>query len=246
MRPLCVQTPNGQRLPSTDYRDGQFRLRLPNPVQGGSYSCLVPAVAANVSCNHGPDNATVTVDAVEARLALLEAHVTGLEHDKQQLQLNNSRLQLQVSGLEADRKQLQGQVTGLASSNANLEAKVSALQADKNTLQAQVDGLEKKNADLVAVDTEMKQHIMAVSGKENQTAQAVSVMQANLSSLAAHDNTTALALTSLQTQQAALQHHLSSLAAHDLETSLALKNLTASFQGAYTLFNSVQELEATL
>ena len=118
MRTLCVQTPNGQRLPSTDYRDGQFRLRLPNPVQGGDYSCLVPAAAADAACNNGhSDNATVTVDAVEARLALLEAHVTGLEG--------------KTVRLEADKNRLQGQVT-------ILEKNVSTLEEDNAQLQDQL------------------------------------------------------------------------------------------------------------
>ncbi|KAK7105732.1 hypothetical protein V1264_017073 [Littorina saxatilis] len=80
-------TPSGSVVPSTSYSDGQFRLQLPNPVLGGSYTCRVPASAAAASpCVPGTSQhraeASVSVDRVEARLALLEGQHRQLEKER--------------------------------------------------------------------------------------------------------------------------------------------------------------------
>jgi hypothetical protein len=59
-------------VPSSGYRDHSFFLMVPNPPQTGSYTCHVPPAEACVR-THESANASVSVDRVDARLAILEA-----------------------------------------------------------------------------------------------------------------------------------------------------------------------------
>lgn len=37
---LRTQTPSGRTIPSTGYNNGQFRLLLSHPMEGGTYTCV--------------------------------------------------------------------------------------------------------------------------------------------------------------------------------------------------------------
>ena len=37
------QMPSGAEIPGTNYENGDFTLLLPNPIQGGNYSCHLAA-----------------------------------------------------------------------------------------------------------------------------------------------------------------------------------------------------------
>ncbi|XP_076450401.1 uncharacterized protein LOC143286648 [Babylonia areolata] len=77
--PLAVEwlTPEGKRLPSTLYSQGFFKLFLPNPVTEGNYTCAITPSSQQHSCAHGNGHqqATVEVNGLTTRLALLEAQL---------------------------------------------------------------------------------------------------------------------------------------------------------------------------
>ncbi|XP_070203386.1 uncharacterized protein [Littorina saxatilis] len=80
------ETPSGSEVSSSSYTQGQFRLQLPNPVPGGSYTCRVPASAAVCGAQ-----ASVHVDRVDARLTMLEAHNQRLMQENLALKNNISQ-----------------------------------------------------------------------------------------------------------------------------------------------------------
>ena len=97
-----LQTPGGQLLPSTQYSNGQFLLLLDNPVTGGSYTCEVPQASSSAACvKNGTrgGGANVTVDRLEARLALLEAELNTLREQRGHQQHDSAVLQQQVQAL---------------------------------------------------------------------------------------------------------------------------------------------------
>ena len=76
-----MQTPLNQTLPSTSYKNGRFLLAVPNPIANGEYRCSIagssPAVACLQSSDYTPllQGASIVVDALEARLALLQGRL---------------------------------------------------------------------------------------------------------------------------------------------------------------------------
>ncbi|KAK7471458.1 hypothetical protein BaRGS_00035894, partial [Batillaria attramentaria] len=76
------QTPSGDTK-STSYDHGQFYLQLPNPVEGGNYTCALPSTYAATSCLPAGSplsrEAALLVDETKARLTLLEAENTDLK-----------------------------------------------------------------------------------------------------------------------------------------------------------------------
>jgi hypothetical protein len=77
-----LQTPSGNRVNSSSYQDGQFHLLLPNPLEGGSYTCTLPLTALDVTCSSGNSSAqahaSVAVDTTAGRLSIVEAQQTDL------------------------------------------------------------------------------------------------------------------------------------------------------------------------
>ena len=74
------QTPTEEVVPSSRAKSGHFYLTLPNPVQGGSYTCMMPDTYE--SCQK---EATFGVDEVEVRTTLLEAENRELKADNREL-----------------------------------------------------------------------------------------------------------------------------------------------------------------
>jgi hypothetical protein len=92
------QTPSGHSLASSGYHDNQFFLLVPNPVEGGAYSCNIQAVQACIHSNHSAV-ASLTLDKLEARLVVLEAT---MEAKVAQLQTENTALKETVTDLKAN------------------------------------------------------------------------------------------------------------------------------------------------
>ena len=90
-------------MSSSQYKDGQFLLLLDNPVTGGSYTCTVPQTSAPYVCPYGNNthsgNATVTVEKVEARLAVLEAENKRLKEQLTQQDRDHSRQLVSLQNL---------------------------------------------------------------------------------------------------------------------------------------------------
>ncbi|XP_070183111.1 uncharacterized protein [Littorina saxatilis] len=82
------ETPSGQTEQS-----GSFLLKLPNPVEGGTYTCRLP-----------PSSATLTVDKMEARLAVLETRQASQENVNSELKTKYNALKTEKDVLE-NRKQ---------------------------------------------------------------------------------------------------------------------------------------------
>jgi hypothetical protein len=101
---------------STDFSDGYFHLLLANPIKGGNYICRIPAQHTHDACLHGGSGhqgeATVSVDMVEARFALLERENREL---RQQLASNDAKLTnttVQLSAVTSELTTLKHSTTG--------------------------------------------------------------------------------------------------------------------------------------
>ena len=120
----CPQSPSGGRYNSSSYGDGQYHWLVPNPVEEGSYTCLIPSRYVHVLClppgtSQGPE-ATLAVDDLKVRMMLMEAqqrslqqNVTILQQENVHLQGDNQRLaqnllslQQHVLQLETDSQQV--------------------------------------------------------------------------------------------------------------------------------------------
>nr|QBA18394.1 VIgL family C1q-related protein 4 isoform 1 [Littorina littorea] len=109
------ETPSGQTEQSSSYKDGSFLLKLPNPVEGGTYTCRLPLSAA---CLHGgTGEPTLTVAKMEARLAVLEARQEG----------ENSELKSLVRDLQNNNSDLTTKYNALENQNSDLTTKYNAL-----------------------------------------------------------------------------------------------------------------------
>ncbi|KAL8617800.1 hypothetical protein ACOMHN_044900 [Nucella lapillus] len=91
-------TPTGQTTTNSTYEDGNFHLRLPNPVQGGTYNCSVPRAQACLHDNTG--EATLTVDQTESRMILLDARQSRLEQKNKDLEKERRDLRREMDRLK--------------------------------------------------------------------------------------------------------------------------------------------------
>jgi hypothetical protein len=118
------QTPNGHSLASSGYHDDHFYVLVPNPPDGGSYTCQVPAVQGCIHNNHSA-TASLTLDKLDARLIIMDATT-----------------QAKVAALEAKDAALEAKDAALEAKDAALEAKEAALEAKDTALEAKVAALE--------------------------------------------------------------------------------------------------------
>jgi septal ring factor EnvC (AmiA/AmiB activator) len=127
------QTPTGQTVASTDFSDGYFHLLLASPIKGGNYTCRIPAQHTHHACLHGASGhegeATVSVDMVEVRFALLERENREL---RQQLASTNTQLADTNTQLANTTTQLANTTTQLANTNTQL-ANTNTQLADTKT-----------------------------------------------------------------------------------------------------------------
>ncbi|KAK7101881.1 uncharacterized protein [Littorina saxatilis] len=97
-------TPTGTEMASSNYENGSFHLLLDTPVKGGNYSCRLPPRSPSTLCLPGNDSlleeAAVEVDAVNARLTLLEAKEQELREQNRNLTAENHRLKDDILTLQ--------------------------------------------------------------------------------------------------------------------------------------------------
>ncbi|XP_070183112.1 uncharacterized protein [Littorina saxatilis] len=148
------ETPSGKTEQSSSYKDGSFLLKLPNPVEGGTYTCRLPPSAACLHDNRTGE-ATLTVDKMEARQAVLEARQASLENVNNELKTrvhdvesNNSDLTTKYNALESKNSDLTTKYNALESKNSDLTTKYNALESKNSDLTTKYNALESKNSDL--------------------------------------------------------------------------------------------------
>lgn len=159
-------TPTGQVVPSSDVVSGRFLLTLPNPVQGGTYTCRLADPAVVSACVSTYKNmyllkygAGVHVDESQARLSLLSAEIAGMTKRDEELE---SRLETQ-SRVDADLsesgKKLMSELNdlaeevvvqkktgeGMASDVARVTSAMNSLRADYDRLRSELSDLRTRN-----------------------------------------------------------------------------------------------------
>nr|KAG5708205.1 hypothetical protein BaRGS_021139 [Batillaria attramentaria] len=143
MMEIRMITPTG-RQSSSKYQDGRFYLQLPNPVEGGEYSCILPSTDPATSClpDGSPLEAALVVDEIKIRLTLLEAE--------------NTERKAAVKDLKAENTDLKAENTDLKAENTDMKAAVKDLKAENTDMKAAVKDLKAENTDLKAENTDMK------------------------------------------------------------------------------------------
>lgn len=90
------QFPSGDTQLVSTHINGKFFLTLPNPVEGGNYTCRLSSRFPPVSCLHHNSSvlasSSVTVDEVKIRLSLLEGEQEMNKIEKQDLREEVGRL----------------------------------------------------------------------------------------------------------------------------------------------------------
>nr|KAG5688904.1 hypothetical protein BaRGS_009745 [Batillaria attramentaria] len=143
---IFFQTPSG-RQSSSKYQDGRFYLQLPNPVEGGEYSCILPSTDPATSCL--PDGslleAALVVDEIKARLTLLEAENTDLKAE-------NKDLKTLVNSLDTKSETL---VDGLRNETKSLE---SSMNQKTDALERKLDNVAVTLTRRVAFHARLSKH----------------------------------------------------------------------------------------
>lgn len=90
------QFPSGKTELVSTHINGTFVLSVPNPIQGGNYTCRLSTRLPPLSClPHNSSvfgSSSVTVDEVKMRLSLLEGEQEMIRTEKQVLQAEVDRL----------------------------------------------------------------------------------------------------------------------------------------------------------
>nr|KAG5689867.1 hypothetical protein BaRGS_002378 [Batillaria attramentaria] len=133
------ETPSG-RQSSSKYQDGRFYLQLPNPVEGGEYSCILPSTDPATSCL--PDGslleAALVVDEMQVRLTLLEAENTDMKAAVKDLKAENTDMNAAVKDLKAENTDMKAAVKDLKAENTDMNAAVKDLKAENTDMNAAV------------------------------------------------------------------------------------------------------------
>ena len=121
----CPQSPSGGRYNSSSYGDGQYHWLVPNPVEEGSYTCLIPGRYVHVLClppgtSQGPE-ATLAVDDLKVRMMLMEAQQRSLQQENVQLKADNQLLKADNQLLKADNQRLTQNISSLQQHVMQLE-----------------------------------------------------------------------------------------------------------------------------
>nr|KAG5689868.1 hypothetical protein BaRGS_002379 [Batillaria attramentaria] len=144
------ETPSG-RQSSSKYQDGRFYLQLPNPVEGGEYSCILPSTDPATSCL--PDGslleAALVVDEMQVRLTLLEA-------ENKDLKAENTDMKAAVKDLKAENTDMNAAVKDLKAENTDTKAAVKDLKAENTDMNAAVKDLKAENTDTKAAVKDLK------------------------------------------------------------------------------------------
>ncbi|PVD18514.1 hypothetical protein C0Q70_21063 [Pomacea canaliculata] len=121
--------PSGETQLVSTHIDGKFFLTLPNPVEGGNYTCRLSSKLPPVSCL--PHNASVlevssvTVDEVKVRLSLLEGEQEIIKTDKQEMMTEMDRLREENQNLTEIINSQQRYFLELGSKNVMFEGRLS-------------------------------------------------------------------------------------------------------------------------
>ncbi|KAK7108225.1 uncharacterized protein [Littorina saxatilis] len=117
-------TPENQTLPSTYEQNGQFALAVPNPLVSGEYTCKIdnssPATLCIPSDSPLRQNATVLVDRVEGRIALMDSEMKTTSKQVQVLKTEKDQMTVQILTLEAEKAQMAAEIQNLSSQMLDL------------------------------------------------------------------------------------------------------------------------------
>nr|KAG5701400.1 hypothetical protein BaRGS_032732 [Batillaria attramentaria] len=87
-------------LASTTYENGYFYLNVPNPLEGGNYTCILPgnlgATACVPSTTGRSPQSSIFVDKMEARLTVLQAENTAVKKKTSELLTDNISLRKEM------------------------------------------------------------------------------------------------------------------------------------------------------
>ncbi|KAL8562464.1 hypothetical protein ACOMHN_008608 [Nucella lapillus] len=118
-------TPDNQTLPSTFQDNGHFTLAVPNPFDGGQYTCKIDNSSAAAICIPSDSTllrgATVIVDPVEGRLSLLASEM--------------ATLNAELTDLNSQNAAMTGQAQGLAANSTDMASQIQTLENQKNRLE---------------------------------------------------------------------------------------------------------------
>jgi hypothetical protein len=84
---------------SSGYHDDYFYVLVPNPPDGGSYTCQVPAVQGCIHNNHST-TASLTLDKLDAQLIIMDTT----------MKANDAALEAKVTNLENENAALKGEL----------------------------------------------------------------------------------------------------------------------------------------
>lgn len=196
-------TPSGTKLASSGSTQGEFSLLLPNPVEGGSYTCrLAPEDACVLSASPGLAQDVVLVDETEARLAVLEAQQLTLSQENDRLTLQTAQCQQAGSTYAANMDALRGRVTQLETRHANLEVSNNQLKADNSRLRADNSNL---TSQLSSLKTEVTRLSSELRGEDSSQSHVINDLSTKLDSCERKSATLQASLTSVQSQVTSLE-----------------------------------------
>ncbi|PVD36501.1 hypothetical protein C0Q70_03485 [Pomacea canaliculata] len=109
-------TTREETVSSSSYSNGTFYLTLPNPVEGGDYTCSLNSTHHTTAClNLNPalvNGAAVKVDSAQAQFAVLEGRLEALQEENRELRQTDRTLQQQVNTLQEQNANLTSQLQG--------------------------------------------------------------------------------------------------------------------------------------
>lgn len=140
-------TPSQEVVNSSQTDDGDFRLLLPNPVSGGNYTCRLPADSPAARCLPRDDPAlsggTVFVDAMDARLQLLEAGQAALRRENDNFKKENVNFKKENSDLKQEAQKLKD---SFKKQTDDFKQEVEKLKNSQKALQTANSDLKRKLA----------------------------------------------------------------------------------------------------
>nr|KAG5712537.1 hypothetical protein BaRGS_011511 [Batillaria attramentaria] len=159
--PYCLhQTPSGKTVPSTTVSRGSFLLTLSNPVQAGTYECLLedPSVADKCVQNLSvlKRGAHVTVHQVPARLSLLDAQVDVLRQKTEEADSDHKDSQ---KALTSDVNDLRSELEKQTVADTAVQKQMADLTEKQNDVMTSVTSLTSRVDDLSAENRQLKEKL---------------------------------------------------------------------------------------
>ncbi|XP_025081993.1 protein bark beetle-like [Pomacea canaliculata] len=133
-------TSQEETVNSSSYSNGTFYLTLPNPAEGGDYTCSLSSTDHTTAClNLNPslaNGAAVKVDSVLTKFMVLEGRLEALQEENRELNQTDRTLHQQVNMLQAQNANLTSQLQQLRNSCSVAGSHTS----DPNSVVRLVDG----------------------------------------------------------------------------------------------------------